>query len=198
MDRIFKQLGISCKYYLAEHHTKGGLYGCFDSHIKVWKKFFRNDSDYLVIFEDDLEVPSNLSPQEFRRIIQAGPSLLKKYDIVHYGRQIHDICGVVAEIPGYQFYEGTCVQSHFYIISKNFQKKASLLKPYLSEGISVDEAIKDKCKQVFLYPNVFPQRDMNDSDITTNKFLLLRRKYEKYCARPIEFYQTHFKFFSTN
>ena len=38
--------------------ARGGVYGCFDSHMKVWNDFFINhpEHDYCLIFEDDFQI----------------------------------------------------------------------------------------------------------------------------------------------
>ena len=42
-------------------HKKGGLYGCYDSHMKVWNDFYQNhkDKELCIIFEDDFEATEN-------------------------------------------------------------------------------------------------------------------------------------------
>jgi GR25 family glycosyltransferase involved in LPS biosynthesis len=42
-------------------HKKGGRYGCYDSHMKVWNDFYINhpDKEMCIIFEDDFKVTEN-------------------------------------------------------------------------------------------------------------------------------------------
>ena len=37
---------------------RGGIYGCFDSHMKIWNDFYKNypNEKYCLIFEDDFEL----------------------------------------------------------------------------------------------------------------------------------------------
>jgi GR25 family glycosyltransferase involved in LPS biosynthesis len=42
-------------------HKKGGKYGCYDSHMKVWNDFYTNhpDKEMCIVFEDDFEMTEN-------------------------------------------------------------------------------------------------------------------------------------------
>ena len=57
----FTNLEISPTTVNYPHFTKdprGGIYGCFDSHIKVWNDFFINhpNEKYVLVFEDDFQI----------------------------------------------------------------------------------------------------------------------------------------------
>uniref|UniRef100_A0A6C0EBS6 Glycosyl transferase family 25 domain-containing protein n=1 Tax=viral metagenome TaxID=1070528 RepID=A0A6C0EBS6_9ZZZZ len=55
----FKKLNINnVEFYFAEKSSKGGKYGCFESHINVIKKCYNKGYYNILIFEDDLR-PSN-------------------------------------------------------------------------------------------------------------------------------------------
>ena len=58
----FKKLGIKNVIYPTFNKDKrGGSYGCYSSHIYIWKHFFKNypDSKYCLIFEDDFKLTKN-------------------------------------------------------------------------------------------------------------------------------------------
>ena len=42
-------------------HKKDGIYGCYDSHMKVWNNFYNNhtDKEFCIVFEDDFEAIEN-------------------------------------------------------------------------------------------------------------------------------------------
>ena len=42
-------------------HKKGGIYGCYDSHMKVWNDFYKNhlDQELCIVFEDDFKATEN-------------------------------------------------------------------------------------------------------------------------------------------
>ena len=43
-------------FFLADKHKKGGMYGAFDSHIKVIKDAYTNNYNNILIFEDDVKI----------------------------------------------------------------------------------------------------------------------------------------------
>ena len=57
----FTKLGVPHEKVIYPHFTKdtrGGVYGCFDSHMKVWNDFFTNypNEKYCLVFEDDFVI----------------------------------------------------------------------------------------------------------------------------------------------
>jgi GR25 family glycosyltransferase involved in LPS biosynthesis len=42
-------------------HKNGGIYGCYDSHMKVWNDFYINhpDKEMCIVFEDDIKATKN-------------------------------------------------------------------------------------------------------------------------------------------
>ena len=64
VEKEFKKIDIQPTdvIFLDFHrHKKGGRYGCYDSHMKVWNDFYTNhpDKELCIIFEDDFEVTEN-------------------------------------------------------------------------------------------------------------------------------------------
>jgi GR25 family glycosyltransferase involved in LPS biosynthesis len=56
--KIFKELGIPVKFFIVDRHPNGGIYGCFDSHIKIIEFMNKNNKNNILVFEDDIE-PTN-------------------------------------------------------------------------------------------------------------------------------------------
>jgi len=53
MIQQFKRFDLEVEFFRTHKHPKGGMYGCFDSHIHCLKDARKNDLDYCIIFEDD-------------------------------------------------------------------------------------------------------------------------------------------------
>lgn len=69
--------------------NRGGVYGCFDSHIKVWNDFYTNypNEKYCLVFEDDFVAPSN-----YKHVITEAIKFLdKNYEDVDI-LFLHDTC----------------------------------------------------------------------------------------------------------
>ena len=79
----FAKLGISHDKVIYPHFVKdkrGGVYGCFDSHMKIWKDFYTNypDAKYVLVFEDDFVV----SDKTMEMINNAAKFIEDNYDAV--------------------------------------------------------------------------------------------------------------------
>ena len=60
----FKKLGLSSDKIIYPNFIKdkrGGVYGCYESHIYIWNNFFKKypDNKYCLIFEDDFIINNN-------------------------------------------------------------------------------------------------------------------------------------------
>lgn len=83
MRMMMKQLDIPFRFYLAERNPKGGIYGCFESHINVIKQCYDTGCKHIMIFEDDLIPTKEYSLQK----IMLGIDFMKthEWDIFYYG-----------------------------------------------------------------------------------------------------------------
>jgi len=121
--RQFTNLGISPTTVNYPHFTKdprGGIYGCFDSHIKVWNDFFINHPNhkYALVFEDDFVAPNN-SNTILENATKFIDNNYDKIDILF----LHNICvDVENTINDYQFTCGYGVGMHAYFVTRNYIK----------------------------------------------------------------------------
>lgn len=56
----FNNLGIDVEFFIAEKHSNGGRYGCWDSHVKIWKLANSKNEGIVIIFEDDIIINETL------------------------------------------------------------------------------------------------------------------------------------------
>ena len=105
-------------YFNLTKDKRGGVYGCFDSHMKIWNDFFTNhpNEKYFLLFEDDFIAPSNS-----KDIIQKATEFLEKnyenIDILF----LHDICiKVENETNNSQFTNGYGFGTYAYIITRRY------------------------------------------------------------------------------
>lgn len=53
-EKVFKELNIPIKFLVVDKHPKGGIYGCFHSHIQIVNYMNKNNKNNVLVFEDDL------------------------------------------------------------------------------------------------------------------------------------------------
>jgi GR25 family glycosyltransferase involved in LPS biosynthesis len=171
MDLIFTKLGINdqVQYLLVEPHPDGGILGCFESHIIIWNEIAKSkmkDEELIVIFEDDLMLTRNISPEEFRNLLEAVSQLLKSsYDIFQFGRDIRSINDKIGGFDNWTFWAGRCKFTHFYGITAGSIRR-NINKIRRNFGKHIDEVFRDNLSQLFIVPNVFCQRNLHDSDVS--------------------------------
>lgn len=155
-ERIQKQfdtLGLDVIWWEVEKHSKGGVYGCFESHWNIWK---RNEGKTVMIFEDDIFFKG--SPEEFYETVNNGLKLINKYDLVQLGN--HPVSRKRRVYKN--FYEGNFLNLECYLSTgKSLRRLADELAPYF--GIHIDVLTATLAKQVGTFPSPFEQ-DYFDTD----------------------------------
>jgi GR25 family glycosyltransferase involved in LPS biosynthesis len=125
----FRTLGISPEQVIYPPFIKdvrGGSYGCFDSHVKIWHDFylyFPNES-YALIFEDDFIA----SPEGMSMIKKAEQFISKneeEVDMLH----LHNLCLPVPDkLNNPTFTKGYGLGNHAYFITRGYIQ--SILNKY--------------------------------------------------------------------
>jgi len=119
----FTNLGISLNsviYPYLKKDPRGGVYGCFDSHIKVWNDFFINhpNEKYVLVFEDDFVVTNN-SKSILENATKFIDNNYDKIDILI----LHNICvNVENTINDYQFTCGYGISTTALFITRHYIK----------------------------------------------------------------------------
>ena len=179
---------IFLKFYL---HKKGGIYGCYDSHIKVWNNFYENhlDKELCIIFEDDFEVTEN-SILYLKKAISFIKKNKDKVDIlflhdsfIEYNNNHH----IKNDVNNDYFINAYGYLTHVYIVTRKYIKSIldkndnHLPKP---DGIHFDIDINMNKNSILYSENIFfckypafIQREL-DSDIYNNIFdKIIKKKY---------------------
>ena len=117
----FTKMGIPHDNVLYLHFTKdkrGGVYGCFDSHMKVRNDFYTNypNEKYCLVFEDDFVAPTN-----WEYIINKASQFLEKnYDDIDI-LFLHNICiSVDNKANNHQFTNGYGFNNTAYLITRRY------------------------------------------------------------------------------
>lgn len=55
---------------------RGGTYGCYDYHVKIWKQFYENHNEaYCLVFEDDF-----VSNENCEYILKKGDEFMRNHN----------------------------------------------------------------------------------------------------------------------
>lgn len=84
MNKLFKKIGLTkVKYFFADRHQNGAMYGCYDSHVKAMDM---GEQDITIIFEDDSTLYDEIDAPKFKKIInQLKFYLTIGYDFFSFG-----------------------------------------------------------------------------------------------------------------
>lgn len=83
-EYYFNKLDIPGKFFITKKHPKGGLYGCFDSHVKILKDAYDRGLDNILIFEDDFLPSASYSSENMIKAIDFMETNTD-WDIFHFG-----------------------------------------------------------------------------------------------------------------
>ena len=81
MEGLFRRLKILDRitWWLVDKHPTGGVYGCFESHLNVWKR--HGNREFLFVFEDDINLVDPGGVIEFHNVLSCIPEL--DYSIIN-------------------------------------------------------------------------------------------------------------------
>lgn len=119
----FVKLNIPLDSVTYPHFTKdpsGGAFGCFRSHMFVWKDFLEKhpDKPYCLVLEDDFLV--NTSDQECQRIIKDATEFLDSTDSVDI-LHLHNLCiSTDSVVKPKTFHRGYGTMAHAYFVTRKF------------------------------------------------------------------------------
>lgn len=83
-SQIFKELGIPVTFFIVDKHPNGGIYGCFDSHIKIVQYMQKNNKNNILIFEDDVEPTASFDISHIENAVKFM-KLNQNWDLFYLG-----------------------------------------------------------------------------------------------------------------
>jgi GR25 family glycosyltransferase involved in LPS biosynthesis len=171
-------------------HKNGGIYGCYESHIKVWNNFYKNhlDKELCIVFEDDFEVTDN-SILYLKKAISFIEKNKDKVDIlflhdnfIEYSDN-HD----TRDISNRYFTRGYGFLAHVYIVTSKYIKSIldkndnNLPKP---NGIHFDIDINMNANGILYSENIFfckrpafVQKELSSNNYNNIFDKIIKKKY---------------------
>jgi GR25 family glycosyltransferase involved in LPS biosynthesis len=83
-QKYFDDLNIPARFFITTKHKKGGIYGCFESHIKILIDAYERGLNNILVFEDDFLPTSSYSDENLQKAIDFMKSN-EDWDIFHLG-----------------------------------------------------------------------------------------------------------------
>jgi GR25 family glycosyltransferase involved in LPS biosynthesis len=69
-QEIFDMLNIPGRFHTVQRHAKGGMYGCFESHVQVIQEAYDKGLSNLLVFEDDIKLTPGYSKEKLIECIK--------------------------------------------------------------------------------------------------------------------------------
>jgi GR25 family glycosyltransferase involved in LPS biosynthesis len=169
-QNIFKKLNINCRFHTVKKHPKGGMYGCFDSHIQVIQDAYNKGLNNILIFEDDIKLTPSYTTSQFD-ICTEFMKYNKEWDIFFFGYiPCNTNRGSIKDLLNAEFVNGHIIKyrpfaTHSYCVSRKGMQK--ILNNYkLDIGrIHVDQFyVNMKLESYCTVPMLFDQHFCLDND----------------------------------
>lgn len=152
VQQIFHAYQIPVRMFTAQRHPQGGEAGCFDSHVQLAIDAYEKQVNYLLIFEDDITWPENLTMDRLRHVT----NFLKNHscDIFYLGLMPFFGPGKVKYTSTPGIYSVPSSGTHAYILTKSGICK---VRQWLYAGTAIDDAYKHELSHYAIYPSIFYQ-----------------------------------------
>jgi GR25 family glycosyltransferase involved in LPS biosynthesis len=169
-------------------HKKGGIYGCYDSHMKVWNDFYKNhlDKELCIVFEDDFEATDN-SILYLKKAISFIEKNKDKVDILFLHDRFVEYNHDKKYTSNAYFTCGYGFLTHVYIVTRKYIKSIldkndnHLPKP---NGIHFDIDINMNANSILCSENIFFCKDpvFIQEEIQSNNYnnifdKIIKKKY---------------------
>ena len=66
-QKLFNEYSIPAEFYNIDRHPTSGLQGCFESHINIITKAYKDGLNYILIFEDDIMASKYLTAENLKK-----------------------------------------------------------------------------------------------------------------------------------
>jgi len=154
----FEKIGISSDNVIYPHFVKdprGGVYGCYDSHMKVWNDFFTKHPEhkFCLVFEDDFLANDN-SKEIIKKAKRFIDTNYENVDILF----LHNFNVLVEnDINDDNFVNGYGLQGHSYILTRHYVQSIIIKNGFIPEpnGLHFDIIISFYMKEALYSEKIF-------------------------------------------
>lgn len=112
------------KFSNSTPHKLGGKYGCYESHLNIWKEFYTDfpDEKYCLIFEEDVTInKEHVEMSYYKDIISQSETFIKNnYENIDFVFIKNNSFELDSEINNELFTKGFGFTMHAYIITRQY------------------------------------------------------------------------------
>jgi len=163
--KFFESYHIPVKFYRTHKHLVNGEQGCFESHINIIQKAYNNNSKNVLIFEDDIQITSEFTPQNVNKCIEFMKN--NTWDIFNFGAT-PDIVHYTANKTNIEkIYRLHCYYAHCYAVNREYMSK---ILNYKYADIPIDLVYKCN-RKTFTHLPIMISQSSNGSDIGKASFI---------------------------
>lgn len=183
--KCLNEIGIKFKRFNAIKHEKGGVYGCFASHIAVWKQFLEEDkeSDYVLVFEDDIRIrDKNIKwiekINEFLSTTKESVDVLFLHNIRMYER---------GSVRNKDFYNAIIARTHAMCVSRKYIERIFSNGIPEPDGIHFDIAFGSRDSEICTFDTWAlggPMFEQNWSETDNYKMPIVDHVLDVMCRYP--------------
>jgi len=181
---IFQKLDIPVKFFIVEKNPKGGIVGCFDSHIQIVNYMKKTGKQNILIFEDDIYPTESYNIENIKNAINFMKTN-KTWDLFYLGSftvNYHELFLTTPVIYN-NIVKYKPLSTHAYCINyRAVDKILSTYKYYIDLPINLDEYYAEYSDLIcYCYiPILFNQHLCFPNDIEPRKTLVhhIARKYQ--------------------
>ena len=141
-SKLFKQHEIPCRFVTVKKHPKGGIYGCFESHIQVISEAYNEGRNNVLVFEDDLLLTDSYTRENVENAIQFMKSR-DDWDIFYFGHILMNFDNLYFNTKPLQHFPNIIqynpFTTHALVYSRRAMEKIlDTFKPYLEMPMHFD------------------------------------------------------------
>jgi GR25 family glycosyltransferase involved in LPS biosynthesis len=175
VKKEFNELNINnVEYFFADKSSKGGRYGCFESHISVIQKCYNEGCNNILIFEDDIR-PSSFYNIDLLNIAINFMKSNNEWDIFYLGyfiinnNYISDNMFLSYNLLNQNIIQYNPCATHAYCLNRNTMKKIlSTYQKYINDlHIDIYYAKHEIFTNYCIIPMLFEQYYCYSSNIET-------------------------------
>ena len=165
---VLDPLDLDVTYLRVDRHPDDPEQGCFESHIKAISLAYKKGSEFVLVFEDDIQITPSYKDGDLDLVLDSLKS--SEYEFLYLGWHalLDETTKRVSSIErpdtnNLALYEVMALGGHAYVMQRSMMARF-VDRPYT--GIPIDVLYRQEPKTIAVYPALFEQAGL-ESDLDT-------------------------------